>query len=427
MRTQTCVAVIVAALTGVGVSAQVPTVQSLRTGTGAISGRVLDAHSGEPLANVMVTLTAPRVQGGIPTTTDIEGYYHFNKLAEHDYQIRIVMDPLYLQACHGATDPDQLLCGVVAVSRDQHRTGIDLRVNPSAILRGRVVDENGRPVGGAMVRASLGPLMPTAGILASAQTKPDGTFELRDLASGDAILALDMPATVHTPRPPRVFYPGVLAAEDAQAIRVTGGLVTADVTFRYPKIANRSLTVRISTPAAGATDIRAWLYRIDPRMTREIPLNADSEGSVGGLLEGRYFVAAQARAESEGLTAFETADLLHDTVELGLLLQEPGRITGRVVAERDALPPLSGVQIAANWIDDEGVEIDPVALSEFDVAPDGSFRIDGVFGLRSLKLLGLPAEWQVQSIKQGRTEIPTAGLSVPLGTTLDLVVTVSRR
>lgn len=419
-------AVAMATLVSVGLRGQVPTIVSLRTGTGAVSGRVMDAQSGEPLANVMVSLTALKVQGGSLATTDIEGYYRFDKLAEHDYRIG-TMDPLYLRACHGATDVDQMQCGAVTVSRDQHRTGVDLRVTRSAIIRGRVVDENGRAVGGAIVRAIRAPSMPAAGILSGSQTKPDGTFELVGLASGETILALDMPATVDTPRPPSVFYPGVLAAEDAQPIRVTGGLVTSGVTFSYPNIANRSLTVRISTPAAGATDVRAWLYRIEPRMTREIPLNTEGAGTIRGLLEGRYFIAAGAEADSKPLVAFEVASLLTDTVEVALLLQEPGRITGKVVAERGDLPSLPGVRIAAKWIDDEGVEIDPVTLNEIEVSPDGSFHIDEVFGLRSLNLIGLPPEWQVQSVRQGRSEIPATGVTVAPGTTLDLVVTVVRR
>ncbi len=416
------VAVAMATLVNVGLLGQVPTITSLRSGTGAISGRVMDAQSGEPLANVMVSLTAPRVQGGSLSTSDVDGYYHFDRLAEHDYHIT-VFDPLYVRACHGATDAAQMICGAVTVSRDQHRTGIDLRVTPGAIIRGRVVDENGRAVGGAVVQASNASSVFGSGT----QAKPDGTFELQGLASGDTILTVDMPATVDAPRRPSVFYPGVLAAEDARPIRVTGGLVTSGVTFSYPKIANRSLTVRISTPAAGATDIRAWLYRIEPRMTREIRLDADGAGSVEGLIGGRYFIAAGAEADSKPLVAFEVADLFNDSADVALLLQEPGHLTGKVVADRGDPPSLSGVRIAAKWIDDDGAEIDPVGLNEVEVSPDGSFHIDEVFGLRSLNLVGLPAGWQVQSISQGRTELSAAGVTVAPGTTLDLVVRVVRR
>ena len=161
-------------------------------------------------------------------------------------------------------------------------------------------------------------------------------------------------------------------------------------------------------------------------MVRTIALDPDGAGSVQGLLEGRYFIAAQAEGDSEPLVAFEIAEVLDHTVELALLLQEPGRITGRVVAERGGLPPLADVRIAAKWTDN-GEEINPLATDDAAVGPDGSFRIDGLFGLRSVQLLGLSSEWQVQSIRQGRSEIATTGVSIPHGATLDLVITVGRR
>ena len=415
-----------AVLAAAGMLAQGPVrPQPIGTGTSAISGHVLDAQTGEPLGNVAVRLTAPMAIGGFSATTDSEGFYRFANLAENDYTVH-VLDPLYLRTCYGATDIAQIPCGAVTVVRDQHRTGVDFRLTLAAVMRGRVVDENGRAVGGASVRAHLEASMPSAAVASAAQTNPDGTFELLSLAGGEIVLSLDMPLRANTPRAPITYYPGVLAAEDAEAIRVTAGLVTSGVIFRFPKVASRTLTARISAPATGATGVKAWLYRVEPRMVRTIALDPDGAGSVQGLLEGRYFIAAQAEGDSEPLVAFEIAEVLDHTVELALLLQEPGRITGRVVAVRGGLPPLADVRIAAKWTDN-GEEINPLATDDAAVGPDGSFRIDGLFGLRSVQLLGLSSEWQVQSIRQGRSEIATTGVSIPHGATLDLVITVGRR
>lgn len=419
------VAIAVAAFASAGVSAQVPTIKSLQTGTATISGRVVDARSGEPLGNVVVRLSARIGIGNLVATTDNAGFYHFANLAENEYTVH-VLDPLYLRTCYGATDAAQVLCGTVTVLRNQHRTGIDFLLTLGAVLRGRVVDQEGRAVGGADVRATPAPSMPSGALPSGAQTKADGSFEILGLASGDTILSLDMPVTADTPRAPTVFYPGVVTAGDAEGIRVTAGLVTSGITFRFPKIAHRTLTARISAPTTGATAVKAWLYRVEPRMVREIALSADGTGSVPGLLEGRYFIAAHAQGDGDSLVAFEVAEVVPDTVELALLLQEPGRITGRVVAERGGLPPLSGVRVAATWTDD-GVEIDPLAADEAEVGPDGSFRIDGLFGLRSLQLLGLAPKWRVQSIRHGRNEISTTGVTVPPGATLDITITIGPR
>lgn len=424
-------AFVIVALSTDGYARQSPTGppgrEMLPPGTGAISGRVVGAQSEEPLANVAVALAALGAFGGNKqTTTDTTGFYHFADLAEHDYNV-LVMDPLYLGGCYGAPETAPLPCGTVTVGRDQHRTGIDFRLTLAAVLRGRVVDTDGRAVGGATVHASLAPSMsPTFFSAATAQTRPDGTFEITRLASGDTVLSLDMPVTADRPRAPTVFYPGVLTAEAAEAIRLTGGLVTSGITFRYPKVAERSITTRISAPATGATAIKAWLYRVEPRMVREIALDADGAGNVRGLLEGRYFVAAEAQGDGEALVASGVVELLDDTVELALLLQEPGRLTGRVVAERGGLPPLTDVRVAAKWTD-EGEEINPLAADDVEIGADGFFRIDDLFGVRSVQLLGLSPEWRIQSIRQGRNEIPANGVTVASGATLDLVITIGRR
>lgn len=400
--------------------------ETLPPGTGSISGRVVDAQSGEPLANVAVALAALRTFGGNKqTTTDAAGFYQFANLAEHEYHVR-VMDPLYLQACYGATDAAQFACGTVTVLRDQRRTGIDFRLTLAAILTGRVVDQDGRAVAGANLMAAPGPSMPSSPFrTGGAQTRADGSFEMRGLPTGDIVLSLDMPVTADRPRAPTVFYPGVTTSEAAETIRVSGGLVTSGITFRYPKVAARSLTARISAPASGATGIKAWLYRIEPRMVRTIALDADGAGTVPGLLEGRYFIAAHAQGDREPLVAFEVANLLDDTVELGLLLQEPGRITGRVVTDNGGVPPLAGARVAANWTDD-GAMIDPLAADEAEVGADGSFRINGLFGSRSVQLVGLAPEWRVHSIRQGRAAVGNT-VDIATGATVDLTIVVSRQ
>jgi len=406
-------------------SAQVPTIQSLKTGTATISGRVVDARSGEPLSAVGVSLGAPRTGGVLRATSGADGTYQFAGLAEDEY-IVLVTDPLFERSCYGATDSMPLACGPVTLVGGQQRTGIDLRVTAMAFLRGRVLDEAGRPVTNAGVAVRPAPSATPAGMPLGARTKPDGTFELT-LPGGDWLLTLDMPTTADKPRQPAVFYPGVIGIQEAEVISVSAGLVTSNLTFSYPKITDRSITARISVPTPGATSLNAYLYRVEPRMGRAIALDADGAGTVNGLLEGRYYVAAQAVLDGQVLVASDVAHLVQDDTEIGLLLAEPGRIKGKVVAERGSLPPLAEARVAASWIDDDGEEIDPVGASEVAIAPEGSFQFDRLFGLRRLQLVGLPPEWQVQSIRQGRSDVATTGVAVAPGATIDVVITIGRR
>jgi len=396
--------------------AQRPPRQAVQRGTGSISGRVLNAKS-EPLGNVVVRIGGRGTDGSLTATTDAEGFYQIADLADGDYTLHI-FDPLYLRTCYGATDPFQLACATVAVSRDQHRSGIDFRLTMAALIRGRVVDSDGRGVAGANVHASQDSSAATLPAIAS--TQKDGTFEIANLGAGDTVLSVDLPLMPDRPRSPIIHYPGVARLDEAERIRVSEGLVTSGIMFVIPNMANRLMTARISVPATGATALSAWVYRVDPRMTRQISLDADGTGSVRGLLEGRYFVAARGQGDNGPLVAFEVVDLRHDAVDIAFLLQEPGCITGRVVAPRGGLPPMSGVRVMAKWTDD-GMEIDPLEVNEADVGLDGSFRINGLFGRRTLELTGLPPDWRIQSIRQGRSEVLTSGVDV----TANIVVTIT--
>jgi hypothetical protein len=60
------------------------------------------------------------------------------------------------------------------------------------------------------------------------------------------------------------------------------------------------------------------------------------------------------------------------------------------------------------------------------VEADGSFNIEGLFGRRAMRLIGLPADWRVYAIRQGRTEVSGA-INVPLDTTVDITIVLARR
>ena len=60
--------------------------------------------------------------------------------------------------------------------------------------------------------------------------------------------------------------------------------------------------------------------------------------------------------------------------------------------------------VGASWIHD-GDEVNPLAADEAKVAPDGSFRVDNLFGTRKLQLRALDLEWEVAAIRQDRTDV----------------------
>jgi hypothetical protein len=183
--------------------------------------------------------------------------------------------------------------------------------------------------------------------------------------------------------------------------------------------------VRVAPGPLPIGDVRAALIRASPFVARSIALNDDGAGSISGLLPGRYFIAARGWIKNRAWAAFEIAAFVSPQLDVSLQMKPAGRITGKIVAQNGGLPPLDGLVVAAGWTDDD-VEINPMTPDQVPVEADGSFNIEGLFGRRAMRLIGLPADWRVYAIRQGRTEVSGA-INVPLDTTVDITIVLARR
>jgi hypothetical protein len=260
----------------------------------------------------------------------------------------------------------------------------------------------------------------------SAQSRADGSFELSGIPPGEWNLELVIESRAGALPRPILFYPGVADPNDATRLEFFAGQVADDLVFVVPAITDNALTVRVSPGALSIADVRAALVRTAPLVTRTIALDENGVGDIKGLMEGRYFVSARGWINDEAWAAFEIVQFIAPSLDLTLQLQPAGRITGRIVANTGGLPPLDGVAVNAAWVDDADHDINPLAPDESHAAADGSFRIEGLFGRRSLRVIGLHRDWRVASVLQGRSDV-TAGVDVPLDSTIDVTIVVSRR
>jgi hypothetical protein len=156
-----------------------------------------------------------------------------------------------------------------------------------------------------------------------------------------------------------------------------------------------------------------------------IALNEHGLGTVKGLIEGRYFVAARAWSRDQSFVGFDMVNIAGEPQRVSLHLRRAGRITGKIVAQRGRLPPLSGVRVGAAWIH-EDVPVNPLVPDHVEAAKDGRFSIDGLFGTRKIELSGLSQDWRIASVRHGRVDV-TGGVNVPLDSTIDLTIVLARR
>jgi hypothetical protein len=406
---------------------QRPVIGPIESGTSSISGRVTDSMSKAPIAGCTIRATAGPGFQRATLTTDADGSYALPDIAAGRYVFWLEC-PGYLRSCsqRDAAENSGAPCGNIDVVRDQRREGVDFRMIPGAIARGQVMTFDGRPVTRAGVRLGRGLGGEPTFMVSPATTDTEGRFELKDLPAGEWRLEVEIPPDPGGLRPPIVYYPGGLSWEEAVGVVLVAGKVTDDLTVVVPRIYENILTVVVPPPDATISDLAVSVLRESPLAVRRIDLNADGVGTVKGILPGRYFVAARAASRDKQWAGFEVVDFVEDSYEARLQLQPTGAISGRIVAETGAPPPLDGVIVGASWIYD-GAEVNPLAADEAKVAPDGSFRIDHLFGTRRLQLRALDLGWELAAVRQNRTDVSTSGIGVVPDDTVEATIVLRRR
>jgi hypothetical protein len=166
--------------------------------------------------------------------------------------------------------------------------------------------------------------------------------------------------------------------------------------------------------------------RPEANQIRTVTMAEDGVGYADNLREGRYLVSARARAGATRLAAWAIVHMVSGELTVALDLQPAARVFGRIISERDGLPPLSHTRVIAAWTDGT-IDLDPLARDEGEVTADGSFTIDGVFGTRVFRIAGLDPGWTVVAVRQGRADISSSGIDAAPGSHVEVSIIVSRK
>jgi hypothetical protein len=116
-------------------------------------------------------------------------------------------------------------------------------------------------------------------------------------------------------------------------------------------------------------------------------------------------------ATADGFEAAWTeVDLSTDMTGLVLPMAPTAEIRGRVVMN-DGAPLPEGLQVAANLVDRDGAQIDTLPRDRADVQGDGTFHLRGVFGQRTLTVVGLTHEHLLDRVLHGSSVVKMLSLS----------------
>ena len=406
----------------------------LNPGTSSIHGRVIDALTGKPIEGAEVRLVDTTVEqekkdsaGRTVTTrsftrsgktlTASDGRYTFDGIRAGAYRL-LVTHRMYLLSCM-APAAVRGQCDVITVDTDQRVADANMSLTPGGIIRGRVLDKDGQPLEGGLVKVEVDQPLQGAN---SATTGADGRFEISSVPPGQMLVRVDPPAG-----PPAfhrtMYYPGVPTRDEAQPVTIEIGR-TVEIELRLRDIPVATIRATLSGPE-GFRVRKMTLVNPDTRMLINMRVSDEGAASVTDLDEGRYAIAVTATAGSDTLAAHQLIVVGAGDYDVPMQLEPIASVAGRVVVDRGGVPPVDGLTVEAHWVSDN-LKLDLTGPERISVAPDGSFTMRGLYGRRQFHLFGLSDQWRVSAVRAGRADV-TSGLDLAPGSAIEISIVVAKR
>jgi hypothetical protein len=424
--------------------------------TGSIVGRVTD-ESGQPLRHARVTTNLsvgvglggrsvqlnddgsrvvtllpppppPRVENEAPPVafTDNDGRFALSNLDAGRYTI-VVRKAGYVPTTYGARHAGEPPIGVDV--EDGGTASINVRLARSAGISGRIIDQYGEPIEGALVTAER--LIRVEGRIT---TRPAGTATTDDLgeyrigglaasryvisayvnrmsegmvffnADADGVMLPEMLNRIPGMSQVRTYYPGGLGLGQAQPIEVRAAEERASADFAVGSDAGFPLVTLSFFDADGKPVPADAIYaNTGSDLPRFLPILARNPKLASRVEPGTWSVLARGNG-TVGMTEITaTSGDVAATVVLG----KGGRLTGRV--ETDGAP-LPGMRLSVTATH----AADPAAASRWSngasTRADGTFEIDQLLGPLQLRVVTPPRGWVVKSIVQDGRDITDAAI-----------------
>ena len=422
-------------LVAIAAVAQVPSAappRDARAGNtpAAISGRITDRTSGQPIARAVVT-AAPVPFGGdrrwVAATADANGRYEIAPLDPGQYIV--TAGPPEWRASHlrqafgddsPVEGPDEVSTHLELKAGDV-RTGLDVALARALAIEGRVLDVNDEPMAEVEVRLlrADGTDYPARGALSDDR----GEFRLFGLP----------PGRYHVCARPREYF----ARSDANGLRYvrtchlastrTSG--AADVVLTTTDAANIDIRVqRSSTYAVSGSVIDARGLPADGAF---VGTNGSEDGTSGhstatrgrfvvnGLAPGRYLFSAGlggpmnpsdsrpwAGEREVGYAFVEVGEA--DVSEVTLNLSKPQKISGRIIFDGSGRRPskASGIVIQTSVPLGEWNRAAGSRQPHAPVDDRWSFQLAEIYHVPLIVgMYGLPDGWVLKSVRYGGADI----------------------
>lgn len=398
--------------------------------TGSIAGAVRSAADAAPVARARIIASSPALAQPRVTLSGADGRYAIPALPAGTYTVTATRTGYATQTFGSGRGTAS---AGVTVTDGQAVVGIDFALIRAGAIAGRILDEDGTPLAGALVEALVSrsdsgrrTLVPAA----SARTDDRGEFRVFGLTPGQYYVSASDPAfsEVRTEsgalKYAPTFFPGVSAVSDARAVSVRDMGESPRVEFRLQLVPPARVSGRIL--ASDGRPLLSGTVILTPIETdgvaivppEDVWIGPDGGFSFGHVPPGRYRLTARGETVANGPALFATFGLIvegRDLDDVQMTLRPGATLDGELVLDAPhaaRAPVLSTLRVRAPFADSGG----------FGDALSGTVQADGKFALRGLMtgdhqivVEGLPAPWVVKSVLLRGRDVADAGIEVVEG------------
>lgn len=375
--------------------------------SGILSGVVRDSVTHQALADVQVTLT-----GGGDTTgtqTDVHGAFRFADLLPGTYSLRIE------KPGYQGTETRDLEPGTKPLNLD---------LNASAQIDGRVVDAGGQPLAGVTVAAinEFGAMVPWEG---NSPTGADGKFLIQNLRQGDYRLLVRIPQERRAAGYAAIeYYPGVTDPQQASTIQLSDGQQIAGLTIQLRRVPMATLRGRVidlgkdesARPKEVAIDCEP--SPINQSYARR-EVDAEGRFQFEGIPKGRHELLVYRGTGSDDLP-YRTSIVAGDE-EVKVNLPPFTNVTGVVKSTAKGWEGVLGISVSADGVWRRNVVPDDDGTFTLPQVPPGEWRLK----LESNNLHAGEKKLRIASAKSGETNLLQERLTVTEGGTPPVVIALS--
>jgi hypothetical protein len=385
-----------------------------------VEGIAKNLKTGEPLADVRVTVTPEPSGAGAPaaksSTTDAEGKFTITGMAPGRYTVTSTR-ALFFQPRRnqGAV--------AVAVSADQRLRNVQIFLLPTAVIAGRVVDENREPLRSVRIEALRSEYRDGVRVLASVgqnTTDDRGEYRLFNLQPGTYYFRASQ-GNIASPTPP-LYYPGVVESQDASPIQVDAGSELGAIDIEMRRMEEHSVQLKIGDVPAGSA-VNLTIQRrnnnvIEPQLSRAETL-PDNTYRIPRLPPGAYDIFVTVSSPPQIQPRITThagvipVNMGRADEDLGTVaVQQTTPVTGRIVVP-EPLP--SGLDLKRLTVMLRALD-GPANVNIFTTArlnDDGTFTLPNVVaGRYRIAIAGLPPDSYFISARAEGREVLDVGYSV---------------